>query len=503
MTIARFVGVAVLILCAAPLQARLVSFEIEKQAPYGRFNGIDYQRIDAKVRGELTREDLIPDVDKVQGRAVYETRILLIVPTARANGALLLDVPNRGRLISHALYNGLREPATGVGSTEPGTGFLQRNGFALASVAWEYGEGFVPPKFRDAAGEERNIEAAAFAAIRDVAIFLRDARADDAGRPNPVAGLVDRAYATGFSQTARFLRTYLSQGYNTLGYNTPGGKMVFAGLHLHAGASGQMPILEAGKGAASTTASPTPNFGNPNLRGVQEAPFTYADIVGAMNARKEPLPKIVVTNMTTDYLSLRASLARTGAEGTADAPLPANLRMYDVAGASHSLNTTEKNANCALPLARLDYRPIMRSSMANLDAWVARGTEPPASALMPLGEKSVDSNVLRAPAHLAKAVVLAPARGGDGNVLGGVRLPDVEAPLGAHGLQNTVDKDPCRLSAGYEAYPMSVVKARYGSSETYVANVSAAAAKLVERRLLLPEDAEAITQAARNVRWAD
>ncbi len=499
MTIARLVCVAALFLCTAPLQARLVFFEIEKQSPYGRFNGIDYQRIEAKVRGELVREDRIPDVEKAPGgRAAYETRVLLIVPVTRANGALLLDVPNRGRVISHALYNGLREPATGVGATEPGTGFLQRNGFALVSVTWEYGEGFMPPKFRDASGEERNIEAAAFGAIRDVAIFLRDARADDAGRPNPVAGLVDRAYATGFSQTARFLRTYLSQGYNTVN-----GRMVFAGLHLHAGASGQMPILEAGKGAASANASPTPNFGRPDMRGVQEAPFTYADIVAAMSARKEPLPKIVVTNMTTDYLSLRASLARTGAEGTADVPLPANVRMYDVAGASHSLNTTEKHANCALPLARLDYRPIMRSSMANLDAWVARGTEPPPSALMPLGEKSVDASVLRAPAHLAKAVVLAPARGGDGNVLGGVRLPDVEAPLGAHGLQNTVDKDPCRLSAGYEAYPITVVKARYGSPETYVANVSAAAAKLVERRLLLPEDAEAITQAARNVRWAD
>ncbi len=486
-------------LCAAPLQARVVSFEIEKQAPYGRFNGVDYTRIEAKVRGELTREDRIPDVEKTPaGRAVYETRVLLVVPAKKASGALLLDVPNRGRLISHALYNGPREPVMALGPAEPGTGFLQRNGFALASVTWEYGEGFTPPKFRDAAGEERNIEAAAFGAIRDVAIFLRDARADDAGRPNPLAGMIDRAYATGFSQTARFLRTYLSQGYNTVN-----GRMVFAGLHLHAGASGQMPILEAGKGTASTTASPTPNFTRPDLRGVQEAPFTYAEIVAAMIARKEPLPKIVVTNMTTDYLSLRASLARTGAEGTSEAPLPANVRMYDVAGASHSMNTQEKHVNCALPLGRLDYRPIMRSSLANLDAWAARGTEPPASALMPLSAKFVDAKVLRAPPHLAKAVVLAPEREGDGNTLGGVRLPDVEVPLGAHGLQNSVDKDPCRLGAGYEPYPMGVIKARYGAADSYVVQVSVAAAKLVERRLLLPEDAEAIVRAARNVRWDD
>jgi hypothetical protein len=500
MTLLRIAISLALLVCCAPLQARVVTFEIEKQAPYGRFNGIDFLRLDAKVRGEITREDGIPDVERVAGgRAVYETRVLLIVPAVKASGTLLLEVPNRGRPISPALYNGLREPPTALGSTEPGTGFLQLNGFALASVTWEYGEGFIPPRFRDANGEERNIEAAAFAAIRDVAIFLRDARADDAGRPNPLAGRIDRAYASGYSQTARFLRTFLAQGYNTVG-----GRMVFAGLHLHAGASGQMPILQAGKGAASENASPTPNFQKPDLRGVQEAPFTYAEIVGAMRTRGEPLPKIVVTNMTTDYLSLRASLARTGPEGaTADAPIPDNVRMYDVAGASHALNTAATHASCKLPLAKLDYRPVMRSSLANLDAWVARGASPPPNTLMPISASAVDAQVLHAPAHLPKAVVLAPGRGADGNFAGGVRLPDVEVPLGVHGVQNSVDKDPCRLGAGYVAYPAATVKARYGTLTEYSKRVSEAAVKLASQRLLLIEDAEAITAASRNVRWED
>src|SRR6266478_6276145 len=156
------------LLCALPVHARVVSFEVEKQSPYGHYNGVDFNRIEAKVRGEIAPEDRIPDVEKViaaptgktAGKAAYETRVLLIAPATRANGALLLDVPNRGRVISHALYNGLREPPTGVGSTEPGTGFLQRQGFALASATWEYGEGIVVPKFRDANGEERNVEAA-------------------------------------------------------------------------------------------------------------------------------------------------------------------------------------------------------------------------------------------------------------------------------------------------------------------------------------------------------
>jgi hypothetical protein len=177
--------------------------------------------------------------------------------------------------------------------------------------------------------------------------------------------------------------------------------------------------------------------------------------------------------------------------------------MYDVAGASHSLPSAATNANCALPLARLDYRPIMRSSLANLDAWVSRGLEPPASVLMPLTADTVDDKVLRAPAHLPKAIVLAPARGADGNVAGGVRLPEVDVPLGVNAVQNSVDKDPCRLSAGYLAYPVDEVKKRYKSPAEYSKRIAASAAKLAERRLILPEDADAVVRAAQNVRWDD
>ena len=36
-----------LLTAATPLQARVISFEIEKQSAYGRFEGIDFQRIEA------------------------------------------------------------------------------------------------------------------------------------------------------------------------------------------------------------------------------------------------------------------------------------------------------------------------------------------------------------------------------------------------------------------------------------------------------------------------
>ena len=51
---------------------------------------------------------------------------------------------------------------------------------------------------------------------------------------------------------------------------------------------------------------------------MQEEPFTYQDIVARMVKRGEVPPKIAVTNMTTDYFSIRASLARTGSSGTTE-----------------------------------------------------------------------------------------------------------------------------------------------------------------------------------------
>lgn len=493
---------ALALLASLPAAARVTAFDVERRTPYGRFNGIDFVRIEARVRGELERGDPVPELAAAlaaEGKVRYETKVLLIAPERRASGLLLVELPNRGRVISLALYNGARAPAAALGTTEPGTGFLQREGLALASVAWEYGEGFVPPAIRDAAGRTRHLEAAAFSAVRDVAVFLREARSDDEGRPNPLLGSVDRVLATGFSQTARFLRTFLAQGFNT--YR---GRVVFSGLHLHAGAAGQLPILAPGSGTRSATSSATPTFADPELRGVQEPPFTYAELTATMRARNEPLPKLVVTHMSTDYFSLRASLARTGVDGgTADVPLPEHVRLYDVAGAAHALNTAESHPDCERPLGRLDPRPVMRSALVALQRWVSGADEPPPSALMPLvpGE---GPSVLGAPAHLPRARVLVPARGADGNFAGGIRLPEVAAPLGVHGAQNApLHADACRLSASFVPFGGAQVAARYGSRAEYVRQVEAASAKLVASRYLLAEDALEINRAARAMRWED
>ena len=80
------------------------------------------------------------------------------VEASRGNGALLLDVPNRGRPISLSLFNSPRNVVVPFGSFDQGIGFLQDAGYTVAAVSWELGHGVELPTFKDAEGTTRYIE---------------------------------------------------------------------------------------------------------------------------------------------------------------------------------------------------------------------------------------------------------------------------------------------------------------------------------------------------------
>ena len=108
---------------------------------------------------------------------------------------------------------------------------------------------------------------------------------------------------------------------------------------------------------------------------------------------------------TTDYFSIRASLARTGSRGTTEAPIPANVRIYDVAGASHGRS---REPGCEMPRGELDWSPVMRAVLAALDEWVSHNRLPPPNTLMPLEARPNDETILPAPAHLPNAIIQVP-----------------------------------------------------------------------------------------------
>jgi hypothetical protein len=245
-----------------------------------------------------------------------------------------------------------------------------------------------------------------------------------------------------------------------------------------------------------------PGFDTPEFPGVHVEPLAWRDIVARAQARGEPLPRIAVTNMGQDYLALRTSLSRTGAQGTADLPVPANVRIWDVAGAPHGLMPVAK---CERPPGELDFRPVMRAVLLHLDRWVRGESEPPASVLMPLEARPDDPELLQAPAALPGAVVMAPERDPDGNQRGGVRGPELVAPLAAHGAQNRPLGDrTCALAGATAAFartraerlaardPRPSLEERYAGREAWVQRVRAAADALVAQGFLLEEDRERI-----------
>ena len=136
-----------LVLFAMPRSASadVTRIEFTSKQPYGAFRSGDYVIWQGKIHGDLSPAEAIPGLDEAahneRGRVPYAAKVVLIMPAAplRGNGALLVDVPNRGRAYAEALYNSPRGAPFLSGTFEQGTGFLQDNGFSVAEVYWELG----------------------------------------------------------------------------------------------------------------------------------------------------------------------------------------------------------------------------------------------------------------------------------------------------------------------------------------------------------------------------
>lgn len=489
-------------MASSTAMARVTRLEIASQQPYGSFRGGDYIRLDGRVIGELSPSaEAIPDIDKParddRGMVEYSAKVILFIPAdpTKGNGALLVDVPNRGNPYAHALYNSPRGLPFQSGNLSPGTGFLEDRGFSVAEISWELGKGAELPSFSGSDGKQHFVEGVGFAIVRDVADFLAHASADTTGTPNPLGGRISRVLASGKSQTGRFLKTFLLDGFNQVN-----GRRVIDGMHVFVSGAGLLPIMQSGTGPESS-ANGAPSFEHPEFPGVHDGVLTIGEIVAKVRARGEVPPKMLLLNSTVDYASLRASLGRTGASGSTDLPLPENVRMYDVAGAAHV--TVPKAPACQLAPGSLDWTPVSRATLLRLDAWVDSNAEPPPNRLMPLQPAGADPTVLAAPKGLPGAVIQVPVRDADGNAAGGVRLPDIAVPLGVQGAQNKPLSFTCSLVGAYLPFSPEKIAALYKDQNDYVNRVRVAAREAEAEGFLLPADAAVIVDSAAAARIFD
>jgi hypothetical protein len=209
-------------------------------------------------------------------------------------------------------------------------------------------------------------------------------------------------------------------------------------------------------------------------------------------------------------------------------------------------------ARSANPANVVDYAPLMRAVLENLDRWVTEGTEPPPSSFphiengtsasrgevlevfrrihgiavprvdrtpsMPSVDVGPDAErgVGRFPAKLAGPfLTYVPAVDPDGNELAGIRHPDLAVPVGSYTGWNP--RDPAtggirqiismqgssfpfpatEADRARRSDPRPAILARYAGVEDYLTRIRSAAEALVAQRYLLLEDVSVILEAAR------
>jgi hypothetical protein len=276
-------------------------------------------------------------------------------------------------------------------------------------------------------------------------------------RPDPMGGLeVRRLVAQGASQSAARLASYLN---------------------------GIQPITERFDAFFLVM-----YFGGGTPLEVGDATMTVRG--AAADAGQARIPEGL--HLLRDDLDIPVMVVNTECEATAcygvRQPDSDRFRYWEVAGASHvslpamasSAPRLERDFGFSIPLDetmqginQVSVAPVVDAALHHLQAWVRDGTPPPVQPRIEFeGE----------PAQIA--------RDDDGIARGGIRLPQVEVPLGHN---SAVQKSPdifARLVGSHEAFPAEKVRRLYGSREAYLDRYEGATRTAVAASVVLPRDVD-------------
>ena len=379
------------------------------------------------------------------------------------------------------------------------------------------------------------------AATRDLVSFLRYESADSKGNANPARPGIRTVLAFGSSQSGRYLRDHVAQGFN----QDESARKVFDGILAHtAGVGGVFLNTEFGQPARTNTQHEDHAFPEGAF------PFSTARMTDSVTGRTGGLfrndgfdPLWMDTNTSTEYWQKGASLLVTDPLGTRDVELPRNARSYLFAGTQHGALAwmTSTTGPCANPRNPHSPTPAQRALLIALDEWVSEGKAPPASRaprlkdetlVMPdkvafpaipgvvvarrVSEFGVLKDWIRPEMDMTKPYrPLVPQVDADGNETSGILLPDIAVPLGTHTGWNLYRKpypeaELCDRFGTYVAFtatraereanndPRPSLEERYGDQAAYARRVEEAVKKLVAERLLLAEDGELFVTKAKS-----
>ncbi|HEY2065560.1 MAG TPA: alpha/beta hydrolase domain-containing protein [Gemmatimonadaceae bacterium] len=376
------------------------------------------------------------------------------------------------------------------------------------------------------------------AAVRDMISYLK----------HDPASIAPTSYgiAYGVSQTGRFLRHFLYEGFNT----DEAGRPAFDGIFAHTGG--------AGRGSFNH------RFAQPSRDAQPYSTFFYPTDVFPFTSREErdpltgtrgglrthvPLgahpPKVFYVDGGYEYWGRGGSLTHTSVDGKRDISFLATERRYVLTSAQHSgpagwpLQDGQRIAGG--PAWRgdpLDQRLALRALLVALTDWVQRGAAPPPSAYPTLAANQLVNAETRAmptisgvaiarhpytphrlsfgdawdrgvitrepPVVGAPYTVLVPRADSLGNELGGVRSIELRVPLATYFPWQLRTVPPTDQLASFQGtfVPLPRTEAErqsrgdsrpsierlYPSRGAFLGAVDDATQALVAERFLLPED---------------
>jgi len=379
------------------------------------------------------------------------------------------------------------------------------------------------------------------AATRDLVSFLRYEAADSQGNANPARPGIKHVLAFGRSQSGRYLRDHVRDGFN----QDESARKVFDGVMAHtAGVGGVFLNFEFGQPSRTSTQHEDhafPENAFPFSTARQNDPVTGKSGGLLRNDGFDPL--WMETNTSTEYWQKGASLLVTDPLGTRDVPHPTNARGYMIASTQHGGQAWMSGAAgaCANPQNPHSPTPALRALLVALDEWVSEGKAPPASRTPSLRDKTlVMPEKVAFPAIPGIVVAKRGSEFGvlkdwikpdmdmrrpyrplvaqvdaDGNETSGIRLPDIGAPLGTYTGWNLYkaplpEGELCDRNGTYVPFaatraereagrdPRLSLEERYRDHAGYVRRVEDAVKQLIGERLLLAEDGEQMIARAKS-----
>jgi len=402
--------------------------------------------------------------------------------------------------------------------------------------------------------KDPTVNGVGFAAVRDWNAWLRYETKDDAGTPNPLAGDITRIYTEVSSQPGRLLNDFRYLGFN----QAENGKQVFDGM---------MQWIAAGDGISMNYRWSQPGRTERNRQDhlFVEARFPFANV-----ASKDPItgktdsryakcelthtcPYAMEIFSGNEYWVKAASLMTTDPTGTKDLPDSPYTRIYFMSSMQHGTGRPGTKGACQQLVNPLDSQAVQRALFTAMDKWITAGTPPPASQYPKLSDGTLvkpDQDSTGFP-HVPGVAYTGfkttryllnygpdfyktgiptinppqfsapyqdnPANGpiypsfvpktdADGNDVAGVRLPDVQVPLGTYTgwalRAGPQEGDGCEGSGQYIPFaktkaerlasgdPRLSLEERYPDVETYTSMLHKAIENLQRAGFLLPFDAE-------------